>query len=242
MPHEITCRTTPRLAEKFPGMLFGAVIAAQVDVQAFEGAVHKFAARVAGDLQHLSQDVQRNLEAFESFFARYGQRCPLRSQISKAAKGGFSSSIPAPILALLALEASTGVLMGVQDMDAMCDYLELDVLPAPQSFLGKNGETVNCLAGEVVVRDGLDIVASLLQGPDRRTAVSTSYVNLLFYVFDAYPSLEAGHAVAAEAVSSLASHGAIKTVVLQSCASAVSRAAHASATAAAEDLSQRRSD
>jgi hypothetical protein len=234
MPHEIACRTTPRLTGKFPGMLFGAVIAAQVDVQAFDKAVHEFAARVAGDLQHLSEDVQRNLEAFESFFARYGQRCPLRSQISKAAEQGFSSSIPAPILALLALEASTGVLMGVQDMDAMCDYLELDVLPAPQSFLGMSGKTVNCLAGEVVVRDSLDIVASLLRGPDSRTAVSTSYVNLLFYVFDAYPSLGAGHTVAAEAVASLASQGAMKTAVLQLCA------AQACAVTAADDLSQRR--
>jgi hypothetical protein len=223
-------------------MLFGAVIAAQVDVQAFEGAVHEFAARVAGGLHHLSQDVQRNLEAFESFFARYGQECPLRGQISKAAKAGFSSSIPAPILALLTLEASTGVLMGVQNMDAMCDCLELDVLPAPQSFLGLNGKIVNCLAGEVVVRDGLDIVASLLRGPDRRTAVTGSYVNLLFYVFDAYPSLGAGHALAAEAVSSLASQAAIKTAVLQSCASARPPAVRASATAAAEDLSQRQSD
>jgi hypothetical protein len=234
VPYEIMCRTTPRLAEKFPGMKFGAVIAAHVDVQAFDRAVHEFAARISGDLQHLSQDVQRNLEAFENFFARYGQRCPLRSQITKAAKQGFSSKLPAPILALLALEASTGVLMGVQDMDAMCDYLELDVLPSPQSFLGMNGKTVNCLAGEVVVRDGLDIVASLLRGPDERTAVATRYVNLLFYVFDAYPSLGAGHAAAAEVVASLASQGAVKTAVLQSCA------AHARAVTAADDPPQRR--
>ena len=214
MPPDIACRTTPRLAGEFPGMQFGVVIATQVDAEAFEGAAGEFAARVAGDLQHLSQDIQRNLAAFEGFFARYGQRCPLRSQISKAGRRGFPSSLPAPILALLALEASTGVLMGVQDMNAMCDYLELDVLSAPQGFLGMNGKTINCLAGEVVVRDGLDIVASLLRGPDRRTAVSTSSVNLLFYVFDAYPSLGAGHAAAVEAVESLASLGALETAVL----------------------------
>jgi hypothetical protein len=214
MPPEITCRTTPRLAEEFPGMQFGVVVAGQVDRHALGRAAGEFAARVAGELEPLSPGVQRNLEAFESFFARYGQRCPLRSQISKAGRRGFPSSLPAPILALLALEASTGVLMGVQDMDKMHDYLELDVLPAPQGFLGMTGETVNCLAGEVVVRDSRDIVASLLRGPDRRTAVSTSSANLLFYVFDAYPSLGAGHASAVEAVESLASQGAMETAVL----------------------------
>jgi len=39
-------------------------------------------------------------------------------------------------------------------------------------------------------------------------------VNLLFYVFDAYPSLGAGHAAAVEAVESLASLGALETAVL----------------------------
>jgi hypothetical protein len=195
-------------------MLFSAVIAAQVDAQSFDTAAREFAEKVTGGLSQLSQAVQRNLDTFESFFARYGQRCPLRGQISSALKRGFPPSVSAPILALLALEASTGVLMGVQNLDAMSSYVELDVLSSPETFIGMKGLPVTCLAGEVVVRDGAGIVASLLQGPDRRTVVPDPCTNLLFYVFDAYPSLGTAHAQATQAVASLASQGAMETVVL----------------------------
>ncbi|HEY6474161.1 MAG TPA: hypothetical protein VIY26_14800, partial [Acidimicrobiales bacterium] len=152
------------------------------------------------------------LGAFESFFAGRGHAVGLRKQVAGVAKRGFPP-VPPPVLALLALEAATGVLMGVQDADAIREHVTLDVLPSPGSFVGMRGDAVECAAGELVVRDTDGVIASVFQGPDKRTAVGPASKNLLFYVFDSHPSLGPDHAEAVDAVVSLVSGSATTTTV-----------------------------
>lgn len=197
-------RTTTGFAHAYPGMQFAAIAAQGVDYADFRTAAIQFASQVQLNLAQPSDRVQDNLNAFTNFFARYGVDSPLNRQIATAAKHGFPTGAPAPILALLALEAATGVLMGVQNLDAVKSYVQLDVTVSPESFLHLNGKTVTCSTGEIVVRDADGIIASHLRGPDSRTAVSQESRNLLFYVFDAHPSIGVvAHARACESVKSL---------------------------------------
>lgn len=196
-------------------MRFGVVIATGVDAPRFTDIAADFAARVQPDLRALAEPVRRNLAAFDAYFAAHGKTSPLPGQIARAAERGFGSPGPAPILALLALEAATGVLMGVQNADAISEYAELDVLAEPDSFPGLSGKAVHCRAGDVVVRDATGIIASVFDGPDKRTAVTGSCANLAIYVFDAYPSLGAEHTRACAAVVSLLTACAADVMLLE---------------------------
>jgi hypothetical protein len=209
----IECFRTPQLAAEYPEMKFTVVLASGVVRSAFASAVKEFAGDIADQLADVDPDVEAHLECFEAFFEKNSQCFPLRRQIRAAAKNGFPC-VPPPVLALLALEASTGVLMGVQDADAIEEHVTLDLLTSQESFTGMRGANVRCEEGEIVVRDGRAIIASLFQGPDKRTAAKPTSQNLVFYVFDSDPSLGGGHAACVEAVVSLLTPNARETSVL----------------------------
>jgi hypothetical protein len=126
-------------------------------------------------------EVMSRSRSFESFFAGTRYEFPLSSQMKSVEGKGFPP-VPAQVLSLLVAETATGVLMGVQDASRIVGHIELDVLEAPDSFQGMRGE-IRCGAGEIVVRDGISIVASYFQGPDKRTAVTRKSTELLYYVF-----------------------------------------------------------
>jgi len=211
-----TAAATARLRASYPGMQFSAVLAIGVDRSAFPSATGQFADAVGAGLRPLKANVQRGLAAFDAFFSQHGRRSPLSQQISQAAEHGLRAP-STPVLALLALEAATGVLMGVQDLDAVAERVTLDVLAAPETFSGMRGRTIACPAGEIVVRDREGIIASLFQGPDQRTAAGEDSQNLLFYIFDTCPTLGHDHDAAVQATMSFLA-GTVQSVRLISSA------------------------
>lgn len=190
--YSIECTRSGTLAARYPAMRFTAVTAAVADPGAFKQQVSAFAERTMKSLSARDESRQANLAEFERFFKVNEQKFPLTKQIASAASRGFPPA-PNPVLALLALEAATGILMGVQNLDAIDSFITLDCLEATEGFIGMRGECVTSTAGQIVVRDKQSIIASLFHGPDRRTAVQPNGRNLLFYVFDTDTGLGESH-------------------------------------------------
>jgi hypothetical protein len=192
MHQSIECTRSPALVALYPAMSFTAVTATDVNPGAFKMQVCAFAERTVKSLSVKDESRRMNLMAFERFFKANEQEFPLTKQIVRAASRGFPR-VPDPVLALLALEAATGILMGVQNLDAIDSFITLDCLESTESFIGMRGERVTCATGQIVVRDKESIIASLFRGPDKRTAVQPNGRNLLFYVFDTDTGLGEGH-------------------------------------------------
>jgi len=194
-------------------MRFSVVLATDLDLPRFAAVTEHFAAEVTQRLRRDSQSVQESLAVYERFFARQDREFPLTKQIATVTKRGLPPA-PPPVLALLALEAATGVLMGVQNLDAIDRSLTLDALRGAETFVGMRGNTITCRPGEIVVRDAAGIVASLLQGPDKRTSVTPRSRNLAFCVFDTDPSLGGKHDEATSLVARLVPESVGTTTVL----------------------------
>lgn len=204
--HSIECTRGAALVALYPAMRFTAVTVTGVNPSAFKKQVRAFAERTAESLSAEDESRQANLIEFERFFNANEQEFPLTGQIASAASRGFPP-VPTPVLALLALEAATGILMGVQNLDAIDSFVALDRLESTESFIGIRGERVTSAVGHIVVRDKQSIVASLFHGPDKRTAVQPNGRNLLFYVFDTDTGLGESHSRAVEEITRLFSPG-----------------------------------
>jgi hypothetical protein len=134
--------------------------------------------------------VERRVAISNEFFESAGSEFPLVGQVSRALATGFGEAPPL-VSALMRCELLTGVLMGVQDANAIVGTITLDCVDDDgESFQGMRG-AMSCSAGEIVVRDSGGIVASMFQGPDRRTQVARRTTDALFYVFDV-PGLGSG--------------------------------------------------
>jgi len=211
--HSLECTRSATLVARYPAMRFTAVTATDVNLGAFEKQVRTFAERTADSLPAENEPRQRSLVEFERFFKVNEQKFPLAKQIASAASRGFPP-VPSPVLALLALEAATGILMGVQNLDAIDSFVTLDCLESTESFIGMRGEHITGTAGQIVVRDKQSIIASLFRGPDKRTAIQPDGRNLLFYVFDTDNGLGESHDRAVEEITLLFPPGIAEASVL----------------------------
>jgi Tryptophan 2,3-dioxygenase len=133
--------------------------------------------------------IQQVMHGYARFFGNY--RYPVSHQFT-----GFQrrSSLPdqaIPAL-LLSLELKSGGLFGLHDVPHIAGQIVFDTACADESFPGLDGRLKKCADGEPIVRDEHGIIASIFQGPDKRTAVSlptekkeASWALLLF----GYPSM-----------------------------------------------------
>ncbi|MFF4799187.1 hypothetical protein ACFY1U_12320 [Streptomyces sp. NPDC001351] len=156
-----------------------AVVVAAPDMKRLETAV----ADHQDDLAKAAEYAHENAKCYADWFAHNGHTSPLSGQLELVPDGRPLRG-PAPVRALLHCELSHGVLMGVQDFDAVRGPMRVEFAAAGDTFAGFRS-TVTCRADEPVLRDDTGIFASVFQGPDARTGVTRRTERLVFLVFDA---------------------------------------------------------
>ena len=132
-------------------------------------------------MKERSEEIEIQIRAYNSFFKKKGYKCPLPNQFRTAVQRGIPHIMPY-VDVLLLCELGNGVLMGIQDLDAVIGNLTLDVTSKGEQFPGFRG-LVTCRDNEIVLRDEKGIIASYFQGPDKRTEVTKTSRNILLYGF-----------------------------------------------------------
>ena len=125
--------------------------------------------------------VTQRIQSFGSFFTQNGFHSPLGDQLKQIQEKGLPGGSPL-IKALLLSEMSTGLLMGAQEGAAIKGPLVCDLAEEGETFRGMRAE-VQCREDEIILRDSEGIIASLFQGPDRRTRLNKDTKDIVFFVF-----------------------------------------------------------
>ena len=144
-------------------------------IEAHEISMDRVAAFASASLPLLPQvmaeraaEISENLEGYRKFFQPFPY--PVERQIGKFRKDGAFPKSAVSGLLLLSLEMRSGILMGLHDATRINGTLQFDTA-ADESFTGMSGRIVRCGRDELVIRDDKNIVASIREGPDKRTAV-----------------------------------------------------------------------
>jgi len=160
-------------------MVLGVVTVRGVDPAALEAALAS--AQGAVSFSDPEPSVMRRIQAFESFFTQNGFHSPLADQLRQVQQKGLRGSSPL-VKALLLSEMSTGTLMGAQDAAAVKGPLVCGLAEEGETFRGMRAEVL-CREGEIVLRDSEGIIATLFQGPDRRTRLNKDTKDVVFFIF-----------------------------------------------------------
>ncbi len=176
-------KTTERIRREAPEIPFGMLVIHGVTLKAVRQCVKARERAALEAIQENEPRNQANLEAYARFFDAWGYPCPLPGQVQAIRAKGVPSA-PALVQALLLCEASQGVLMGVQDWDLVRGDILWDLADPHEKLDGIKG-TIRTKAGEPVFRDGLGILASYFQGPDRRIAVCDATHSVVFLALGA---------------------------------------------------------
>ena len=160
-------------------VVLGVVTVRSIDPAALEAAVAS--AQRSVSFSDPAPSVMRHIQAFESFFTLNGFRSPLADQLKHVQERGLPGGSPF-VKALLLSEMSTGTLMGAQDAAAIRGHLVCDLAEDGETFTGMRAEVL-CHKGEIVLRDSEGIIATLFQGPDRRTRLNKDTKDVVFFIF-----------------------------------------------------------
>jgi|CXWL01.1.fsa_nt_gi DNA/RNA-binding domain of Phe-tRNA-synthetase-like protein len=173
---------TPDFEKKFPELSFGAAIIEDCKYSEKHSAEFKSYKRQI--LERLRNDylgIYHSISCFDKFFQLWGFSCPLPNHLKKTIDQGFPNRnifIDTHIVA----EMTNGILMGIQDYRKFVGEIQIDVAKEGEKFAGIS-TTIFCKEGEIILRDSEDIVASLLQGPDKRTLVGQETTDVVIYAF-----------------------------------------------------------
>jgi DNA/RNA-binding domain of Phe-tRNA-synthetase-like protein len=159
-------------------VVLGVVTVRGVDPAALEAAL---ALQQSVPFNDPGPSVMRRIQAFETFFTQNGFHSPLADQLKHIQEKGLPGGSPL-VKALLLAEMSTGTLMGAQDAAAVKGYLVCDLAEEGETFRGMRAEVL-CRKGEIVLRDSEGIIATLFQGPDRRTRLNKDTKDIVFFIF-----------------------------------------------------------
>ena len=114
-----------------------------------------------------SETIKTSLTGYKGYFGNHTY--PVDRQISNFKRKNALPPSAVPAL-LLSLEIRSGGLFGLHDLARVYGQIVFDTASDGESFEGISGKLVRCTAHEPILRDDRGIIASLFQGPDKRTA------------------------------------------------------------------------
>jgi hypothetical protein len=121
---------------------------------------------------------------YADHFSRSGKAYPVLLQAEAVASKGRRLSMPdSLVLAMFAAELESLILTAGHDAAAMRGPLELDIADGAESMPTLGGTVKVPPAGDLVMRDSVGIVASVLLGPDALTPIGPGTERLLFVVY-----------------------------------------------------------
>lgn len=134
--------------------------------------------------QYVIENEELIIASMENYEKKFNQKkffFPLKSQLKKVIKSGFPTINPF-IESLLLVEMTEGVLLGVQDYSCVEGKMSISTAKEGEEFLGMKGKII-CQKDELIIRDEKTIIASMFQGPDKKTKITSNSKDIIFYFF-----------------------------------------------------------
>ena len=122
--------------------------------------------------------------AYQRHYRAFGQTYHVLRQLeSVALKGKPLASPSALVVAMFAAELESLLLTAGHDLDTIQPPLVLDRSTAGETFLSINGQQQTLRDGDMLMRDKLGIISSVINGPDQRTRLNDSTRRVLYTTY-----------------------------------------------------------
>lgn len=163
--------STQAAADEAKGARFAFFRVQNLDASKLSNWLHQNRKELNDKIKSEIEERNSAFAAYAAFFGRSNAWFPLAPQLANARKGGLPKKFPI-LEFLLGMELSTGFLIGAHDLTKAKLPLLLDVASGGESYESLMKQKVMvCSSKELIISDGRGVIASVVQGPDFRTAV-----------------------------------------------------------------------
>ena len=124
------------------------------------------------------------LAAYAAYYKRFRKTYHIQLQLESIVfKGKALPSGPALVEAMFMAELSDLLLTAGHDLGALAVPLRLDVARGDEAYVTLRGAPETLKAGDMAIADQRGVISSIIYGPDQRTQITPSTVQVLFTTY-----------------------------------------------------------
>ncbi|OLS19580.1 MAG: hypothetical protein HeimC3_45300 [Candidatus Heimdallarchaeota archaeon LC_3] len=173
------------LKQSYPDAIFGNLIVKNIinkinDPQ-LERRKRNFENFLRNDYQRLVEDEILNI--FKQHFKKWDKSYPIEFQLQSIIKGKTLPQVSVLVDSMFHAELKNLILTSGHDLDQIEGSLIFDSTIGNESFLKINGKDQQLKEGDILLRDDKGILANILYGPAKRTAITMNTKNSLYFAW-----------------------------------------------------------
>ena len=124
------------------------------------------------------------LHAYSNYYGQFKKTYHIQLQLeSIVLKGKSIPSVAALVESMFMAEMQDLLLTAGHDLDRLHLPLILDVATGAERYTLLRGEEQTLKAGDMMIRDQIGIISSIIYGPDQRTQITPDTQNVVFTVY-----------------------------------------------------------
>jgi len=124
------------------------------------------------------------LQAYENYYRQFKKTYHIQLQLeSIVLKGKSIPSVAALVESMFMAEMQDLLLTAGHDLDVLHLPLTLDVATGAEGYTLLRGDEQTLKPGDMMIRDQLGVISSIIYGPDQRTHITPNTHNVVFTVY-----------------------------------------------------------
>jgi DNA/RNA-binding domain of Phe-tRNA-synthetase-like protein len=124
------------------------------------------------------------LRAYDSYYSRFKKTYHIQLQLESIVfKGKPIPAVAALVEAMFMAEMEDLLLTAGHDLDVAVPPLTLEAAKGDETYTLMRGEPQTLKPGDMCIRDGEEVISSVIYGPDRRTRIRPETANAVFTTY-----------------------------------------------------------
>ncbi len=130
------------------------------------------------------------IQAYTSYYKRFGYSYHVLAQLESVLKGKKTLRTESGLLqAMFLSELESMLLTAGHDLSQLKMPLQLKLASGNETYQSISGKEVTAVGGDLMICDGTSVISSVLRGPDLKSCITGSTVDVLFTIY-APPGIE----------------------------------------------------
>jgi DNA/RNA-binding domain of Phe-tRNA-synthetase-like protein len=176
---------TSELKAAYPDSIFGSLVVENVENIKKDERLENLKRELENTIR-LSSDEDSVMKSYDIYFKKWGKTYPIEFQIKTIKKGGSLPQVSLLVDSMFLAELKNKILTSGHDLDSLKESLFFDVSKGGEEYIKLNGEKQVLKENDIILRDDEGVLASVLYGPARRTSISPSTRNALYFAWCPY--------------------------------------------------------
>jgi DNA/RNA-binding domain of Phe-tRNA-synthetase-like protein len=188
--HPVEIEITENWQRTFPGAQIGLLLLAGIDNSQRYAALDEHKQQLEGEIRDRYSGYERSrllqldvLRAYKEYYRRFNKTYHVLLQLESVIAGKSLPAVSPLVDACFSAELDSHMLTASHDAASLVGEVAIDAAQGGEQLTQLGGAIKRVPPGDMLMRDALGVVCTVIYGPDQRTAITTSTTAALYVTY-----------------------------------------------------------